>query len=352
MDIHLAFPDGALAYDCPRCDQRCCKTGHLAVFPREHDRLVRLRPALELVAPPTQSAIGFYATPPSGCWFLEGSRCEQFTAHGGALRPLACTLFPFNLFALHGDTFVVAPNPLCPLEVRPGDGIAFADVVEVLGTVGAAGAPPTPVRLGDPPDALVLERLLRDATRSALSEATPLKLLAFASLASRSFAAGGVGELAMVDLHLVDAEEYEVRARWLEHAEVLGIAAPGDAALAAVAPQVAAWMPSLRLFCFDGIGLGPLARAFEAFALLAAHWAELRPGRPVLPQTLAQLATSLRPICALLALWHEPWAGPRLDHPHIDPGMPPAELVAELPPVGLARQHALWSLASRLEAQP
>ena len=51
VQVHLAFPDRGLAYDCRACDQRCCKTGFLAAFPRERARLVRLRPALELAAP-------------------------------------------------------------------------------------------------------------------------------------------------------------------------------------------------------------------------------------------------------------------------------------------------------------
>src|SRR5688572_7172164 len=75
IGIFFAFPDGALAYDCASCDQRCCKTGGLAVFPNERALLVKRHPALELVGQPSDG-IAVYATPPSGCFFLAGDRCS------------------------------------------------------------------------------------------------------------------------------------------------------------------------------------------------------------------------------------------------------------------------------------
>ena len=110
VDIHFAFADGVLQYDCASCDQRCCKTGGLVLFPSQRELLLKRYPALELVAPVTTTGIDIFATPPAGCWFLADEQCRL--SGDSSLRPGACALFPFNLFGLLGETLVVAPNAL------------------------------------------------------------------------------------------------------------------------------------------------------------------------------------------------------------------------------------------------
>jgi hypothetical protein len=351
--IHLAFPDGTLVYDCDDCDQRCCRTGKLSVQPAERQRLVRLRPALELVAPPVGADTGSIATPPSGCWFLDGSRCELVSENGGAMRPLACTLFPFDVFALHGESIVVAPNPLCPLRIRKSGGIGFRDVMELLGSsVGPVGAPPTRIRYADPPDALALEVVLRDAAGTGVRERTPFALFGLVELATRAFVEGGVGELAVLDLRHVGLEAEAARLRWERGAHVLGFEVPDEHALTMVTAPLAAWMPSLRLLALEAVPLERLGRAFESLGLLAARWSALRPGRALLPQTLSQLAASLAPLCDLVGRWDEPWSGPPLPELGAQPGTPLARVEAALAPAGTERQRQLWTLAETIEAAP
>ena len=355
VDIHFAFPDGALNYDCRRCDQRCCKTGRLSVFARERVRLLGVSPALELVAPPSAPGDGSFATPPSGCWFLTGDLCTLAASHGGALRPIACTLFPFNVFAKYGSTLVVAPNSLCPLQVRPHHGVTHADVIESLAQLGAAGPSPTSVRVGDPPDALALERLLRDAVGSVISGPTPLPLLALAEFATETFVGGGIEALALLDLRTAELAVGPLQERLNYYAAILGIDPPDAAAWATVTAIFAAWMPSLRLLALAATPLGRLARAQSALALYLAHWCALRPGRAPLPQTLAQLANTMGPLCDLLSRWDEPWAGERVSWLALEPGEPLCTVESHLSVEPVARQRQLWALAQpglRSEASP
>jgi hypothetical protein len=330
IGIFFAFPDGALAYDCAGCDQRCCKTGGLVVFPGERALLVRRHPALELVGAP-EEGIAVYATPPSGCWFLSGGRCsllgtgaaEHNTRHAPP-RPVACTLFPFNLFGNVGNTLVVAPNGLCPLHVRPGAGVAHADILDLLTRVGAAGTPPAPLRTGD--DAVMaLEQLLRDAAAASLEEPSPLPLLAFSYVATERYLTAGPAGLADLDLaHLLDLiGAYDDLLA--EYAAVLGVPKPGADTLAAIAPLFAAWSSTVRLFGFGHLPLRLVPRAMLALVLHVGHWVEQAKGRAVLPQTLLQMVSSLGPTLELLATWHEPWSGATV--PGVTRGVAPAGTV-------------------------
>jgi hypothetical protein len=323
--IHFAFPSGVLTYDCPSCDQRCCKTGGLPLFPREKERIVATYPALELVAPQGAEQIGVFATPCSGCWFLAERRCTLTTAHGGALRPYACTLYPWNLFGAHGETLVVAPHPLCPLSVEPGGGTTHAFVLDLLQKLGAAGAPPSPVRSTDPPGALALERVIRDACTAAITDGLgPLELLAFSDLATRSFSKGQLGDL---DLTHLDATTAEAGDRMGAMADVVGVQLPSAAVLAELAPTIAAWTPSLRLFALEHVSLSRLPDAMTALLLYAAHWQSERPGRRLLPQTLTQMLGSLGETIAVLASWDEPWTGETVETLGLRPGATPSAVV-------------------------
>jgi hypothetical protein len=339
VPVHLAFPDRVLRYDCDACDQRCCKTSGLAVFPAEREALIRRHPALELVEPAAPGAITVFATPPSGCWFLDGPRCSLVARSGDVHanrrhdpgRPRACTLFPFNLFGTVGDALVVAPNGLCPLWVEPGAGVGHAEVLELLAQLGAAGAPP-PVLRADGDASLPLERVVRDAATASLTEPSPLPLIAFTELATAATLEHGDPERAMVGQGAIGETIEALEATLTVLAGVVGVPVPADADLADVAPTLAAWTPTLRLFAFEHVPIGSLPRALLALTLYAAHWQALRPERRLLPQTLMQMIGSLGPTLELLAAWDQPWRGGPVD------GLPLRD--GELPSVALAEALA------------
>ncbi len=346
--LHFAFPSGVLTYACPSCDQRCCKTGALALLPEERQRVVQRYPALELVAPLSTDEVASVATPCSGCWFLAGQRCTLVGADGGALRPRACSLYPWNLFGLHGTTLVVAPHPLCPLGVVRQGGTTHAEVLELLAGLGAAGAPPEVLRRGDPPEALALERLLREAAGAAIAEGrNPVQLLAFSELATGAFLGGGteaLGHLAAAD---VARHEADVTARLGAMAVALGVDMPAVGTLARLGPTFAAWAPILRLFALEEVPLARLPSVLLALLLYAAEWQAGRPERPVLPQTLTQLIGALRPRLELLAAWDSPWRGAAVPELDVSPGdLPSRVALPRLSREPLARQAQLQRLAA------
>jgi Fe-S-cluster containining protein len=361
INVHFAFPDGALAYDCAACDQRCCKTGSLVVFPAERASLVQAHPALELVGPPTTASIAAYATPASGCWFLDGARCQLLgspnrrdnTAHGDR-RPVACTLFPFNLFGQLGETLVVAPNGLCPLEVRRSEGIRHADVLDTLKQVGAAGEPPLPLRPEAPRELVILERLILDAATASLEEPSPVPLIAFSHLATETFTRRGVDGLEALDVSgLSDAIEgaYEQLERF---AAIVGVPPPADATLEAVAPLLAAWTPVVRLFGMSRVPLERLPDAMLALTLYLSTWHALAPQRRLLPQGVMQMVSSLGSTIELLCAWDDPWQAGELPGSTAADGVPPAECIEPMlaaDPVERGTQLRRLALA-RLGAAP
>jgi hypothetical protein len=329
INVHLAFPDGALSYDCATCDQRCCKTGALVVFPAERAALTRAYPALELVAPSTTAGIAAYAAPPSGCWFLDGAECRLVGEPAprdrpprGSLRPIACTLFPFNLFGQLGDALVVAPNGLCPLQVRRTGGVSHAELLGLLGRVGAAGEPPLPLRPAAPPDLLLLERLILDAAATSLEEPSPVPLVAFSHVATATYSSRGAAGLESLDLGgLRDTIEgaYDQLDRF---AAIIGVPSPTDASLEAIAPLLAAWTPAVRLFGLPRVPIERLPTAVLALAVYLSTWHALAPERPLLPQGMLQMVSSLAPTIELLCAWHDPWESGEL------PGLPARDGVA------------------------
>lgn len=334
VQIHFAFPSGALRYDCQSCDQRCCKTGLLALFARERPALALLAPALDLLAPRRLGELTLASTPYSGCWFLAEAACqlERIETPTRRVRPSACRLFPFNLFALHGEVLVVGPNALCPLALTSADGVTHAQCAQALGEIGLAGPPPLAVRCLDPADSLVLERVVREAAAAAVAAPpdSPLPFLAFVAAATQAFCAGGVPGLAAMDLARADELAPVLERRLATFAAILGVATPAPQSLAAIGRLLAAWTPSLRLFALDALPLTQLPLALLAIALFIAHWQSLRPARPVLPQTLAQLVSSMSETVALLA--------------QSDPAAL-EQLAARLPKEPLARAHELRRLA-------
>ncbi len=353
INVHLAFPDGVLAYDCAVCDQRCCKTGALVVFPAERQSLIRRHPALELVTPPILEGITAFATPPSGCWFLEGSDCslldsanhENNTVHS-AMRPVACTLFPFNLFGQLGDTLVVAPNGLCPFEVRRDGAVSHAQVLEVLDRVGAAGEPPLPLRPDAVGDQIALERLILDAATTSLDEPSPVPLIAFSKLATDAFLEHGADGLERPDVGSLDETVADLYARLDLYARIVGVPSPDDATLEAIAPMLAAWTGTLRLFGFPRTPIGQLPYAVLGLSLYVATWHALAPQRPLLPQGLMQLVSSLAPTIALLNAWSLPWAAGDVDGVPLRNGATPEQCLTDhLPDDPLERNTLLRRLS-------
>ena len=125
--IFLAFLDGVFHYECRECDALCCRgQGFSGSLKREMTRLLEIYPALANAARTKNRDIVSFATPTSGCYFLDSDRaCRIEKQHGKALKPGVCSLFPFNRFTLIGDTVAVRPHFLCPLRLnvpaRPGE---------------------------------------------------------------------------------------------------------------------------------------------------------------------------------------------------------------------------------------
>ncbi len=345
MEVYLAFGDRLLAYDCPSCDQRCCKTGSLPLFAQERQRLVQHSLALELVAPAELDTVSLHAAPCSGCWFLSAGRCRLEDAGAARTRPSACRLFPFNIFGLLNGTLVVAPHPLCPLEVKPGAGVAHAEVLRILEETGAAGGAPVLLRAPATAEIFTLERVLRQAAQASLGEQSPLPLVAFSELATQAFLQGGEAELARLDVGMLPQAIEAAHARLARYATIVGIASPDASSLATVAPLLAAWMPSLRLFALNGFPLALQPRAILALCLYTAHWQSLAPTRRLLPQTVAQILSALEPVVALLAASEEPWGGAAVPSFGVVPGLRTDEcLLHRLPADPWQRQDTLGRL--------
>lgn len=348
--VYLAFPDGVLNYECSSCDQRCCKTGGLAVLPQEREQLVRSHPALDLVAPPPGPGIEIIATPISACWFLEDCRCtllqrgaDRHNRKHTPPRPSICTLFPFNLFATLGETLVVAPNSLCPLTTRGRGGVTHAEILELVRQVGPVGQG-SAVRTLDGERLVLLENVLCAAAGAMLDEMTPLPFLAFTALATEAHMSGGDAALMALQVDHLDLESSVDRLEQM--AEIVGIPVPTTDAFTQITPLVTAWSPSLRLFALEGVPLHRLPEAQLALSLYAAHWQSLRPSRPFLPQALAQMASALSQTLTLLATWDDPW--PAADAGCLIFGEPPSETVTlrDLGEPGVERAQRLRVLAT------
>lgn len=343
VDIFLAFPDGVLAYHCDTCDQRCCKGSGLPTFPADRDALLAQHPALELVSSPMPEAIEVLSTPPSGCWFLDGTRCtllhdgepQMNTVHTSP-RPSYCTLYPFTRLGWLGSTLVVAPTGRCPLVVEPSRGVTHAQITQLLSTVGAAGLPPLTLR-AHAPNSLPLERVIRDAAAASLAEPSPVPLLAFSRLATGAFLAGNLQRLsteemphALADLH-----------RHLDIiTAVIGLEPLNNRDLAAVAPLLAAWTSVLRVFNWSHLPLSQLPGALLALAAYAAHWQRERPQRAMTGGALMEMSDAMGAVCELLGTWCEPWTGAPHEELGLQPGDVPAEVLSQwshgaLPPAQL-----------------
>src|SRR5215213_2478781 len=127
VPVYMAFPDGVFHYVCRECTLVCCFRSDQfdGGFDGEIKTLVRLYPALELVATRRRGNVTTFSTPSGRCSFLGGDSLSAIEKeHGKETKPTACSIFPFNHFSRIGKTIAVSPNFLCPLGVkvppRPG----------------------------------------------------------------------------------------------------------------------------------------------------------------------------------------------------------------------------------------
>lgn len=122
----MAFPDGAFDYVCAECTALCCRgQGFAGSLRREMPALLSIYPKLGSAAVARQGSLLVFGTPAGRCFFLdEDNMCRIEKDHGKALKPGACSLFPFNKFTRIGKVVAVAPHFICPIRLlvpaRPG----------------------------------------------------------------------------------------------------------------------------------------------------------------------------------------------------------------------------------------
>lgn len=128
VPVYMAFPDGVFHYVCRECTMVCCyrSAEFDGSFAKEIQQLVQLYPAMEITAVRRRGDVLAFATPSGRCYFLDhDNRCGVEVRHGKDMKPIACTIFPFNHYSRLGKTLVVGLNFLCPLRLQvpasPGD---------------------------------------------------------------------------------------------------------------------------------------------------------------------------------------------------------------------------------------
>lgn len=371
VPVFLAFADGVLGYRCQGCDQRCCKTGALPLFPAETEKLIYRHPALELVLS-QQQPLSLAHLPKSGCWFLgETGACGLHQPS----KPSACSLFPTNVFGLLDEALVVGPSGLCPMTVLPttvaaagksGDFTVLdhAQTLASLGRLGAAGLPPAPLRPyhGSFENILVLETAIRDASGAMLGHANArdgwLPILAYTYLLGDAFFVGGAKALTKAKLDHQDAVEEALLTMRQDFLHTLGIAAPSTKDHQEVAPLLLAYHSALRLFGFERIPPARLPEALLALELYAAYLGSQGQGQTINGQSLMELVSTMAPMIELLLRWQRPWpqraniAIPSQNtFLQLQPGRSPAEQVA-LPADLLPRSEMLRAVADALQAFP
>ena len=117
-EIFFAFPDGVLDYDCHDCKGLCCRDH--GIFDNIHKGL---SPFLSSYPEFANAACGMDGTRlhfsnPEQCFFLDDDNlCRIEKEHGKNSKPDACRYFPFSSIARCGETAVVSPKTLCPLQL-------------------------------------------------------------------------------------------------------------------------------------------------------------------------------------------------------------------------------------------
>jgi hypothetical protein len=138
---------------------------------REMGQLLQIYPAWQSLAIERHGSVVDFTTPPTGCHFLQDdNRCGIETAHGRALKPGVCLLFPFNRLGRIGRTVTIQPHYLCPLRLvlpaRPGEVegthekvLAMLQETQLVDETFEDRVTAFPLRAGDKPrDVLARER--------------------------------------------------------------------------------------------------------------------------------------------------------------------------------------------------
>jgi hypothetical protein len=126
--IYFAFPDRMYHYECRNCDALCCKGHGIGTASKETAGLLARYPELAWSATKTAKEGSDFTNPIGGCFFLTANNlCQIERDHGKQAKPAVCTLFPFNDFSRIGDYLIVSPHFLCPLLLRPGEGMGRHD---------------------------------------------------------------------------------------------------------------------------------------------------------------------------------------------------------------------------------
>lgn len=222
LQTYFTFPDGALRYDCQACGQRCCRGKGFALSEGELTPLLRRAPRLSAFLRLRPGGSFFATDLTDGCFFLAGDgNCSLEVQHGRDAKPSTCRLFPFNRVYRAAAVRVIDFNAtLCPLQVAaPGTGVRHAELLAEVAALAQAGSPLIDVPL-PPPPGLPEDWLAREQEAQA------------ALLTTGGFSA-------------LPAAQAEAPARW---GRLFGLsAAQTEAALGALAPQVALLSPSLRV---------------------------------------------------------------------------------------------------------
>jgi len=145
MDIsgsfYLAFPDGALTYDCKSCTACCCRGPALAFTPDELETFPDAERA-SLAARLLSGPYVYLDVGSGGCQLLDRrNRCTVALRSGKSAMPLLCRLFPLSLAVRVGRFLALRPHfHACPLRLvkppRAGLPGGHADVAEALAGQG------------------------------------------------------------------------------------------------------------------------------------------------------------------------------------------------------------------------
>lgn len=212
IQLHFAFPDRVLHYDCARCTALCCRGHGFGAHRRELVPLLRKAPELASWATTRNRELVMF-TNPGQCYFLDArDRCSVEGELGRAAKPSMCKAFPFNRVAMLGERHVVTPNYLCPLTLEPASEANAGQHALIEAELAEDGwleqdFPRLPQNGSESPgEFLRVESAFRDACAAALAAGGSL-----APICEQTAGAGeGVAELAgWLECEAADATRFE-----------------------------------------------------------------------------------------------------------------------------------------------
>jgi hypothetical protein len=337
--LHFAFLDGAIGYDCVRCQARCCRGLGFALAPGELVPLVSRAPGVAPFLQLHATAVHAFDLT-DGCWLLTAdSRCSLELAHGRAAKPALCRLFPLRVGRSGEDVVVELQLGACPLEDARGL---------------SAGPGRTVLRHEPLATELADAELLAFAVELRLAPGAPADLLG-REAAARDRTAGWL-DASRIEDALGGAAD-ELTALTNEWRGYFGLVADESAALAAeVARPFLLAVPGLRMNALTAPGAPPwprLERGLPARLAAAAFLAalSLRAGRAPSLRAIAELWQNTWLVREALARWHEPLRPSEGEPPESTPpelGRAFARVRASERPLGEALGDAAAGLAPSL----